>query len=166
MSGPNDRRAVAVRIAGHDYKIRGDGDEEGLVRIAGYVDQAMQRVRERTGTVDSLDVAVLTCLNLARELLALHEQRSSGAGEERLRELVERVEAAIGRPTQSESSERSGEVAARDTSSAEANARMIELPAVEGIRERLQAGSEAGSGATTEVAQPARVAAGGRDRIG
>lgn len=166
MSGPNDRRAVAVRIAGHDYKIRSDGDEEGLVRIAGYVDQAMQRVRERTGTVDSLDVAVLTCLNLARELLALHEQRSSGAGEERVRELIERVEAAIGHRTGSESSERSGEVAARDASSAEAKPRMIELPAVEGIRERLQAGFEAGSGATAEVAQQARVAAGGRDRIG
>ncbi len=166
MSGPNDRRAVAVRIAGQDYKIRGDGDEEGLVRIAGYVDQAMLRVRERTGTVDSLDVAVLTCLNLARELLALHEQRSGGAGEERVRELIERVEAAIGRPPQSESPELSGVISACDASSAEARPRMIELPAVEGIRERLQAGFEAGSGAAAEVAQQVRVAAGGRDRIG
>ena len=169
MSGPKDRRAVAVRIAGHDYKIRGDGDEEGLVRIAGYVDQAMQRVRERTGTVDSLDVAVLMCLNLARELLALHEQRSNGAGEERVRELIERVEAAIGRSPRSESSEsseRAGEVVARDESSAETKSRMIELPAVEGIRERLQAGFEAGGGASAEIAQQARVAAGGRDRIG
>ena len=72
MSGASERRAVAVQIAGHEYKIRSDGDEEGVVRIAGYVDQAMQRVRERTGTVDSLDVAVLTCLNLAREILSIH----------------------------------------------------------------------------------------------
>lgn len=166
MSGANDRRAVAVRIAGHDYRIRGDGDEEGLVRIAGYVDHAMQRVRERTGTVDSLDVAVLTCLNLARELLALHEQRASGAGEERVRALIQRVEAAIGRPTRSESSELPGELAAREESFAEAMPRMIELPAVEEIRERLQAGFEVGGGAAAEIAQQARVAAGGRDRIG
>ena len=71
MSGGPNRRSVAVWIAGHEYRIRSDGDDEGLIRIAGYVDRAMQRVRERTGTVDSLDVAVLTCLNLAREILEL-----------------------------------------------------------------------------------------------
>ena len=96
MSGASGRRSVAVRIAGQDYKIRSDGDEEALVRIAGYVDRAMQHVRERTGTVDSLDVAVLTCLNLSREILALHEHRSSGIADEKLRILIERVESAVG----------------------------------------------------------------------
>ena len=67
--------SVAVRIAGHEYKIRSDGDVDALREIASYVDRAMARVRERTGTVDTLDVAVLTCLNLAREIMARHEHR-------------------------------------------------------------------------------------------
>lgn len=166
MSGSNDRRAVAVRIAGHDYKIRSDGDDEGLVRIAGYVDQAMDRVRERTGTVDSLDVAVLTCLNLARELLALHEQRSSGAGDERVRQLIERVEAAIEGQPRSESPKAPVEVEAAMESISDNKARMLEIPSFEEMRDRLQAGVSAGDEAGAEPARQARVASGGRDRLG
>ena len=81
--------SVAVRIAGHEYKIRSDGDVDGLREIASYVDRAMARVRERTGTVDTLDVAVLTCLNLAREIKALHEEQvpagSTAVAENKLR---------------------------------------------------------------------------------
>lgn len=91
--------SVAVRIAGHEYKIRSDGDADSLREIASYVDRSMSRVRERTGTVDSLDVAVLTCLNLAREILALHGQQTpSGAvaiDEGQLRGLIERVESSL-----------------------------------------------------------------------
>lgn len=97
MGTGSNRLTVSVRIAGHEYRIRGEGDEEGLVRIAGYVDRAMERVRARTGTVDSLDVAVLTCLNLAREILAIHEQRTGEADEVRIRSLIDRVEAVLDR---------------------------------------------------------------------
>jgi cell division protein ZapA (FtsZ GTPase activity inhibitor) len=89
------KNSVAVRIAGHEYKIRSDSDENSLRQIALYVDQAMDRVRRGTGTVDSLDVAVLTCLNLARELLALKKQTSGGADLRALESLIERVEAAL-----------------------------------------------------------------------
>ena len=88
--------SVAVRIAGHEYRLRSGGDADSLREIAGYVDRAMARVRERTGTVDTIDVAILTCLNLAREILSLHEgQVPSGAtaiDEEKLRSLIDRVE--------------------------------------------------------------------------
>lgn len=166
MSGSNDRRAVAVRIAGHDYKIRSDGDDEGLVRIAGYVDQAMSRVRERTGTVDSLDVAVLTCLNLARELLALHEQRSSGAGDARVRELIERVEAAIESQSRADSPKAPVGVEAAVGALSENMPRMLEIPSFEEMRDRLQAGASVVDEAGAEPARHARVASGGRDRLG
>lgn len=166
MSGSNDRRAVAVRIAGHDYKIRSDGDDEGLVRIAGYVDQAMDRVRERTGTVDSLDVAVLTCLNLARELLSLHEQRSSGVDDARVRELIERVEAAIEGQPRADSPTISVEVEAAVEALSESKARMLEISSFDEMRDRLLAGAGAGDDAGAEPARRARVASGGRDRLG
>jgi cell division protein ZapA (FtsZ GTPase activity inhibitor) len=166
MSGANDRRAVAVRIAGHDYKLRSDGDDEGLVRIAGYVDQAMDRVRERTGTVDSLDVAVLTCLNLARELLALHEQRARGGDDERVRELIKRVEAAVVTQPRPDSAKVPLEVEARVDSSTDSKSRTLEISSVEEMRDRLQAGTGAGDEARMELTRQARVASGGRDRIG
>ena len=171
MSGASERRAVAVQIAGHEYKIRSDGDEEGVVRIAGYVDQAMQRVRERTGTVDSLDVAVLTCLNLAREILSIHGsthgsthgQRSGAIQDEKLRSLIERVESAVGvqdrldRPDSVESAQSGG--SAGGSVVVESPQRILDLPSVETLRDRIPA-------ETREHAPQVRIAAGGRDRVG
>ena len=164
MSGGQTRRGVSVRIAGHDYKIRSDGDDEGLIRIAGYVDRAMQRVRERTGTVDSLDVAVLTCLNLAREILATREQRSDVVEDGRLRSLIEQVESVISR----EAAAPAGSVEERDRSTATSDERprTIELPSVESLRERMSSSSSDGDLGDREASPQARVAAGGRDRVG
>ena len=64
---------VAVRIAGKEYRIRSDADEEWLQRVASYVDESFRKIRERTNTVDSLDVAVLAALNLGQELIELRE---------------------------------------------------------------------------------------------
>ncbi|MEM9177125.1 MAG: cell division protein ZapA [Myxococcota bacterium] len=152
---------VAVRIAGHEYKIRSDGDPQGLKEIAGYVDRAMARVRERTGTVDTFDVAVLTCLNLAREILALRESRtpegSTAIEDEKLRALIEQVESALiakpaglgAAPDAASESDESGNAGGATT---------LELPSVESLRERDEADDAEGGHATP------RVAAGGRDR--
>lgn len=93
------KRAVAVRISGQEYRIRSDADESSLQRVAHCVDVAMDQIRSRTGTVDTLDVAILTSLNLAREVLSLRERSSHSDAEssepERLRELIELAESAL-----------------------------------------------------------------------
>ena len=63
------RRSVAVSILGHEYRIRSDADEQFVRRVAALVDDTMARIRERTQTVDSLDLAVLAAVNLANDLL-------------------------------------------------------------------------------------------------
>jgi cell division protein ZapA (FtsZ GTPase activity inhibitor) len=89
------RSKVSVRIRGQEFRIVSDDDEESLRRVAGYLDETMKSVEERTGTVDSLDVALLTGLNLARELVKIREGRAPGVASERLRSLTDRVEAAL-----------------------------------------------------------------------
>jgi cell division protein ZapA len=93
------KRAVAVTIRGQEFRIVSDDDEAWLQRVAGYLDQTMATVEERTGTVDSLDVALLTALNLARELVELRENdpgaNARGPGAERLRSLIELAESAL-----------------------------------------------------------------------
>lgn len=85
-----------MRIRGREFRIRSSEDEESLQRIAGYLEETMTRLAQRTGTVDSLDVALLTALNLAREVVELREgRRPAGVSPERLRSLIERVEAAL-----------------------------------------------------------------------
>ena len=167
---------VAVRIAGHEYKIRSDGDADTLRDIAGYVDRAMTQVREGTGTVDTLDVAVLTCLNLAREILTLREERapadSAVVPNEDLEGLIARIEDALIDPSVVRGSALVSDSASADkTESASAEvsvaARTLELPSVEALHERAPkpaagAGAE-GTDIDQELGAP-RVAAGGRDR--
>jgi cell division protein ZapA (FtsZ GTPase activity inhibitor) len=186
------KKTVAVQIAGSEYKIRSDSDGEALRQIALYVDRSMQRVREGTGTVDSLDVAVLTCLNLAREILTLKEQKASTAPESSLRALIERVEAVFPdiedagfSSDASESQETMSASQGSDTldaaptgsthaeSGAESSSQTIktlDLPSVETLRERAashssESRSDDSSEESAEDSLPeARMAAGGRDR--
>lgn len=180
-----NKKSVAVQIAGHEYKIRSDSDEDTLHEIAAHVDRAMKRVREGTGTVDSLDVAVLTCLNLTRDLLALREQISGPAVDERIKALIDRIEAVVpvrlddelqaplsssltssaaasaGTKAKTDAvhideSERSGPPSEGEIE----NARTVELPSVDCMRERGRAAHLSAEGALPE----ARLAASGRDR--
>jgi cell division protein ZapA len=96
------KRSVEVEIGGRAYRIRSDLDEDWLRRVAAAVDDAMRRIREHTDTVDSLEVAVLTALNLSRELLQLRDRVAAveaGAGVEAqsgdLRELIQLIEAEL-----------------------------------------------------------------------
>jgi cell division protein ZapA len=91
------RRSVAVRIRGREFRILTDGGEDRLQRVAGLVEQTMGRVERQTGAVDTLDVALLAALNLARELLELREGTAPAAGmdADRLRSLVEQAESAL-----------------------------------------------------------------------
>jgi cell division protein ZapA (FtsZ GTPase activity inhibitor) len=95
--------SVGVELQGREYQIRSDADAESLQRVAGYVDKAMNQIREVTNTVDTLDVALLTALNLAREVIASRESSSEGGevtpkgDSPRLRALIELVESVEAR---------------------------------------------------------------------
>ena len=89
----SEKRSVTVNIRGQELRIRSDESPELLAQIAKIVDATMRRVEERTGAVDTLDVAMLTALNLAREIVETRGTRPSG---HRLRSLIERAEAAGG----------------------------------------------------------------------
>ena len=91
MSGP---AAVSVSIRGKTFRIRSEQSPEALEKIAAYVDSTMQRVERATQSVDSLDVAMLTALNLAREVVASRAV-SAPHDHQRLRDLIDRAEAAL-----------------------------------------------------------------------
>ncbi len=68
--------------------------------MARYLDETMSMVERKTGTVDSLQLALLSALNLARELVELRESGVSGGGPSaadirRLASLTELAESAL-----------------------------------------------------------------------
>jgi cell division protein ZapA (FtsZ GTPase activity inhibitor) len=95
----DQNRSVSVWIRGQEFRILSDDDHESLQRVAHYLDETMGKVEQRTGTVDSLDVALLTALNLARELVGIREGRldagTSGVDPGRLRGVIELAESAL-----------------------------------------------------------------------
>lgn len=90
----SEKRTVAVRIRGQDFRIRSDEPAEQLAQIARTVDETMARIEARTGAVDSYDVAMLTALNLAREVVSFESNRGS-IDTAKLRTLIEVVESVI-----------------------------------------------------------------------
>jgi len=98
------KRSVAVRIAGKEYRIKSDADEASLQRVARYVDETMERIRSRTGAVDSVEVALLTALNVARDLVEAREAGEAAPSPAKLRGLIDRVESAAASTTGSPTS--------------------------------------------------------------
>jgi len=93
----SQKPSLAVRIRGQEFRIRSDESPELLQQVAEIVDSTMQRIEQRTGAIDTLDVAMLTALNLAREVV---EARRTRPASPRLRALIERAEAAGSVPRQ------------------------------------------------------------------
>jgi cell division protein ZapA (FtsZ GTPase activity inhibitor) len=91
------KRTVPVTIQGKQYRIRAEADEESIERAASLLDETMEKVRARSGSADSVDVAVLAALNLANLLTVERASAGSGAGtEQRVLELIRLVESAVG----------------------------------------------------------------------
>jgi cell division protein ZapA len=92
---------VAVSIRGQEFRIRTDDDEAALQRVAKYLDDTMATVEKKTGTVDTLQLALLSALNLARELVELRERggaqgpSTAGIDPERFESLIELAESAL-----------------------------------------------------------------------
>jgi cell division protein ZapA (FtsZ GTPase activity inhibitor) len=90
------KRSVSIRVLGQEYRIRSDAQPAELQRVADLVGETMGRLRDRTGAVDSRDLAMMTAVNLARDLLAERSLRRVGAAASpRIRTLADRVEAVL-----------------------------------------------------------------------
>jgi cell division protein ZapA (FtsZ GTPase activity inhibitor) len=98
MSAPA-RRAVQVKIQGRTYKIRAEGeaDAASVGRAAALLDETIERVRLRAGTVDSVDIAMLAALNVANSLVLEREARTGNSvADARVTALIDLVEEALG----------------------------------------------------------------------
>ncbi len=81
------KRSVEVEIFGQRYILRSGFSEEQVREVATYVDGKMREVVEETKTVDTLHIAILTALNIAREYL-----QEKDAKEELLQRIAEKTE--------------------------------------------------------------------------
>jgi cell division protein ZapA len=85
---------ATVEIFGTRLGLRSDGDAARLEELARFVDARMREVADRSSSVDTVKIAVLTALNIADELFQERET-DQDVRQERLEEQAERLVSKI-----------------------------------------------------------------------
>jgi cell division protein ZapA len=70
-------RVVEIKVFGQTFSVKTDSDEDHIQAVAQYVNEKMEEVLNKTRSVSTLNVAILTALNIAEELLKEKEQRKA-----------------------------------------------------------------------------------------
>ncbi len=81
---------ATVEIFGQRLGLRADGDEARVQEIARFVDNRMREVADRSSSVDTVKIAVLTALNIADELFQERET-DQDTRQKRLEKQAERL---------------------------------------------------------------------------
>jgi len=79
---------ITVEILGTKLQLRGGDDPDKVRHIAHYVQDCVHELAERAPTVPSLQLALLTAINIADELYAQQEQSQEG---KQLRAAIEKA---------------------------------------------------------------------------
>src|SRR3989304_10510112 len=91
-------RLIEIKVFGQTYTVKTDAEEEHVKEIARYVNEKMDEVLKKTKSVSTLNVAILTALNIADDLLKEREKRVALLREIEVksRDLVEKIDIRIG----------------------------------------------------------------------
>ena len=89
---------VEIKVFGQTYTVKTDAEEEYIKEVAKYVNDKMEEVLKKTKTVSTLNVAILTALNIADDLIKEKEKRIAllREVEAKSKDLVEKINVKIG----------------------------------------------------------------------
>jgi len=87
-------RLVEIKVFNQTYTVKTDAAESHIQEVARYVNEKMEEVLKKTKSVSSLNVAILTALNIADDLLREKAKRITLLQEVEMRskDLAEKIE--------------------------------------------------------------------------
>lgn len=90
-------RFVEIKVFGQTYTVKTDADESHILEVARYVNEKVDEVLKKTKSVSTLNVAILTALNIADDLIRERAKRIAllKEVEARSKGLVEKIEMGI-----------------------------------------------------------------------
>jgi cell division protein ZapA len=96
--GKERERLVEIKVFGQTYTVKTEAEEEHVKEIARYVNEKMEEVLKKTKSVSTLNVAILTALNIADDLLKEREKRITLLREIEVKskDLAEKIDTKIG----------------------------------------------------------------------
>src|SRR4030066_1823074 len=91
-------RLVEIKVLGQTYTVKTDAEEDYIQTVAKYVNEKMDEVLKKTKSVSTLNVAILTALNIADDLLKEKEKRVAllQEVEAKSKDLVEKIDIKMG----------------------------------------------------------------------
>jgi len=91
-------RLVEIKVFGQTYTVKTDAEEGYIQEVAKHVNEKMEEVLKKTKSVSTLNVAILTALNIADDLLKEKERRTVLLREieAKSRDLVEKIDIKLG----------------------------------------------------------------------
>jgi cell division protein ZapA len=95
-------RLVEIKLFGQTYTVKTDAEEYHIQAVAQYVNEKMEEILKKTRSVSSLNVAILTALNIADDLLREKEKRRMLLHEieTKSKDLAEKIDIEIGKREQ------------------------------------------------------------------
>jgi cell division protein ZapA len=72
-----EERMVEIKVFGQTFSVKTDAAEAHIHAVAQYVNEKMDEILKKTKSVSTLNVAILTALNIADDLLKEKEQRKT-----------------------------------------------------------------------------------------
>ncbi len=89
---------MEIKVFGQTYTVKTDAEEGHIQEVARYVNEKMDEVLKKTRSVSTLNVAILTALNIADDLLKEKENRTAILREIEIRskDLADKIDIQIG----------------------------------------------------------------------
>jgi cell division protein ZapA len=92
-------RLVEIKVFGQTYTVKTDAEEDHIQEVARYVNEKMEEVLKKTRSVSTMNVAILTALNIADDLLKEKERRIALLREieKKSKDLAEKIDVNLSR---------------------------------------------------------------------
>jgi cell division protein ZapA len=96
--GMGKERLVEIKVFGQTYTVKTDAEEDYIQEVARYVNEKMDEVLKKTRSVSTMNVAILTALNIADDLLKERERKNALLREVEMKskDLAEKIDIKIG----------------------------------------------------------------------
>lgn len=88
------KKAIEVVIMGQKFAVKSDSNEDYVVEVAGYVDNKVSEVLGNTKSVASVQVALLTAMNIADEFFKFRNDKADRLGkvEKKIQDMIELID--------------------------------------------------------------------------
>ena len=88
------KKAIEVTIMGQKFAVKSDSNEDYVVEVAGFVDNKVNEVLGNTKAVASVQVALLTAMNIADEFFKFRNDKADrlGKAEKKIQDMIELID--------------------------------------------------------------------------